>query len=216
MSQTEQLVYIIEIIGTIAFASSGALLAMEKHMDIFGVSILAITTSVGGGIIRDVVLGNTPPNVFRNSSYVLVAIIVATILFICRYVRERHNKVISERLLICYDKAMLWMDAIGLGIFTVVGINTAVNHGYKEHYFLLIFVGMVTGIGGGMLRDVMALRMPFVFVKHIYACASLIGAVVYIWLMNYVPVAAGMAIAATVVTVIRVAAAHYKWNLPRV
>lgn len=216
MNQTEILVYIIEIIGTIAFASSGALLAMEKHMDIFGVNILGITTAVGGGIIRDVVLGNTPPNVFRNSSYVLVAIGVSTLLFIIMYIKDRINIQIFPRVKNYYDKAMLWMDAIGLGIFTVVGINTAVNHGYDGHVFLLIFVGMVTGIGGGMLRDVMALRTPFVFVKHIYACASLVGAIVYVWLINYIPNVCGMAIAATIVVAIRVLAAHYKWNLPKV
>lgn len=216
MSQTEYLVYIIEIIGTIAFASSGALLAMEEHMDIFGVSILGITTAVGGGIIRDVVLGNTPPNVFRNSSYVLVAVTVSVILFLCRYIQQKANVVLKDQLKNYYDKAMLWMDAIGLGIFTVVGINTAINKGHEDHVFLLIFVGMVTGIGGGMLRDVMAQRTPFVLVKHIYALASLAGALMYIWLIHYIPVASAMTVAATVVVIIRVAAAHYKWNLPKV
>ncbi|WP_066715829.1 trimeric intracellular cation channel family protein [Clostridium sp. Marseille-P299] len=216
MNQTDYLVYIIEIIGTIAFASSGALLAMEKHMDIFGVCILGITTAVGGGIIRDVVLGNTPPNVFRDSSYVIVSIIVSTLLFILMYMKNRLNLLIFDKVKLFYNKAMMWMDAIGLGIFTVVGINTAITKGYEEHIFLLIFVGMVTGIGGGMLRDVMALRTPFVFVKHVYASASLVGAIAYIWLINYVPTAVGMAIAASIVVAIRVAAAHYKWNLPKI
>lgn len=216
MNQTENLVYIIEIIGTIAFASSGALLAMEKHMDIFGVCILGITTAVGGGIIRDVVLGNTPPNVFRDSSYVIVSIIVSTLLFLLMYIRNHLNILIFDKVKLFYNKAMLWMDAIGLGIFTVVGINTAVNEGYEEHVFLLIFVGMITGIGGGVLRDVMALRTPSVFVKHVYASASLVGAIVYIWLINFVPTVIGMAIAASIVVTIRVAAAHYKWNLPKV
>lgn len=216
MNQTDYLVYIIEIIGTIAFASSGALLAMEKHMDIFGVCILGITTAVGGGIIRDVVLGNTPPNVFRDSSYVIVSIIVSTLLFILMYMKNRLNLLIFDKVKLFYHKAMMWMDAIGLGIFTVVGINTAITKGYEEHIFLLIFVGMVTGIGGGMLRDVMALRTPFVFVKHVYASASLVGAIAYIWLINYVPTAVGMAIAASIVVAIRVAAAHYKWNLPKI
>lgn len=216
MNQTEYLVYIIEIIGTIAFASSGALLAMEKHMDIFGVSILGITTAVGGGIIRDAILGNTPPNVFRNSSYVLVAIAVSVVLFLCRYIQKRANVVLKDQIKNYYEKSMLWMDAVGLGIFTVVGINTAINKGYGDHTFLLIFVGMATGIGGGMLRDVMAQRTPFVLVKHIYALASLAGAVIYIKIIPYMPVASAMALAATVVVVIRVAAARYRWNLPKV
>ena len=216
MSHNISFVYIIEILGTIAFASSGALLAMEKHMDIFGVCILGITTSVGGGIIRDIVLGNTPPNVFQNSSYVLVAIVVSTILFIYKYVKNHTDFGLFDRVKNCYDITMLWMDAIGLGIFTVVGINTAVIQGYKDNLFLLVFVGMVTGSGGGMLRDIMALRIPFVFVKHVYASASLAGALVYIALMDHIIVSINMTISATVVVAIRVAAAHYKWNLPSV
>lgn len=216
MNQTENLIYLIEMIGTVAFASSGALLAMEEHMDIFGVCILGITTSVGGGIIRDVVLGNTPPNVFRNSSYVMVSIAVSLFLFLCMYIKTRKNMIIFERIKNAYDIAMLWMDAIGLGIFTVVGINTAINKGYHDHIFLLIFVGMVTGIGGGMIRDIMALRTPFVFVKHIYASASLAGAVIYIMLIDCMSVAAAMAVAAAIVVVIRVAAAYFKWDLPKV
>ncbi len=216
MNHSINFVYNIEILGTIAFASSGALLAMEKHMDIFGVCILGITTAVGGGIIRDIVLGNTPPYVFQNSSYVLVAIVVSTILFIYKYIQKHTNLRLFDRVKNCYDIAMLWMDAIGLGIFTVVGINTAVTQGYKDNLFLLIFVGMVTGIGGGMLRDIMALKTPFVFVKHVYASASLAGALVYIALMDYLVVSINMTISATVVVAIRVVAAHYKWNLPKV
>ncbi|BBF43653.1 hypothetical protein lbkm_2341 [Lachnospiraceae bacterium KM106-2] len=216
MNQTVNWVYLIEIIGTIAFASSGALLAMEEHMDIFGVSILGVTTAVGGGIIRDVVLGNTPPNVFRNSSYVIVAIAVSVILFIGMYIKKQMDIKAFDRYKNLYDKAMLGMDAVGLGIFTVVGINTAVNKGYQDHTFLLIFVGMITGIGGGMMRDIMASRTPFVFVKHIYASASLAGAIIYIILMKQISTVASMTIAATIVVGIRVAAAHYKWNLPKV
>lgn len=216
MTQTDLLIYIIEIIGTIAFASSGALLAIDKNMDIFGVNILGITTSVGGGIIRDVILGNVPPNVFRNSSYVFVACAVSTTIFIIVYIKRRVQITVLDKVKPFYDGAMLWMDAIGLGIFTVVGINTAVNNGYKDNYFLLIFVGMVTGIGGGMLRDVMALRMPYVFVKHIYACASLTGALVYIAMIPHMPIITAMTVASIVVVIIRVAAAHYKWNLPKI
>ena len=216
MSHNINFVYFFEILGTIAFASSGALLAMEKHMDIFGVCILGITTSVGGGIIRDIVLGNTPPHVFKNCTYVFVAIVVSTILFIYKYIKKHANLALFDRLKNCYDIAMLWMDAIGLGIFTVVGINTAVIQGYKHNVFLLIFVGMVTGIGGGMLRDTMALRTPFVFVKYVYASASLAGALVYITLMDHVIYYINMTISTTVVVAIRVAAAHNKWNLPKV
>lgn len=216
MSKTEYLVYLIEILGTIAFASSGALVGIERHMDIFGVGVLGITTAVGGGIIRDIVLGITPPNVFRNSSYVLVAIIVSILLFLVHYIKDQ-KKIVSDLVMKrYYDLVMLWLDAVGLGIFTVVGINVAVKIGYQQHFFLLVFVGTITGIGGGVLRDVMAMRTPYIFVKHIYASASLAGAVAYIFLMRCLPVVPAMAAASALVVLIRVAAVRHKWNLPKV
>ncbi len=216
MSKTEYLVYLIEILGTIAFASSGALVGIERHMDIFGVGVLGITTAVGGGIIRDIVLGITPPNVFRNSSYVLVAIIVSILLFLVHYIKDQKKIVSGLVMKRYYDLVMLWLDAVGLGIFTVVGINVAVKIGYQQHFFLLVFVGTITGIGGGVLRDVMAMRTPYIFVKHIYASASLAGAVAYIFLMRCLPVVPAMAAASALVVLIRVAAVRHKWNLPKV
>lgn len=216
MSKTEYLVYLIEILGTIAFASSGALVGIERHMDIFGVGVLGITTAVGGGIIRDIVLGITPPNVFRNSSYVLVAIIVSILLFLVHYIKDQKKIVSGLVMKRYYDLVMLWLDAVGLGIFTVVGINVAVKIGYQQHFFLLVFVGTITGIGGGVLRDVMAMRTPYIFVKHIYASASLAGAVAYIFLMRCLPVVPAMAAASALVVLIRVAAVRHKWNLPKI
>ena len=216
MSKTEYLVYLIEILGTIAFASSGALVGIERHMDIFGVGVLGITTAVGGGIIRDIVLGITPPNVFRNSSYVLVAIIVSILLFLVHYIKDQKKIVSGLVMKRYYDLVMLWLDAVGLGIFTVVGINVAVKIGYQQHFFLLVFVGTITGIGGGVLRGVMAMRTPYIFVKHIYASASLAGAVAYIFLMRCLPVVPAMAAASALVVLIRVAAVRHKWNLPKV
>ena len=114
-----------------------------------------------------------------------------------------------------YEKWMNVMDAIGLGAFTVIGINTALGVGY-DSIFLLIFVGVITGIGGGMIRDVMAGNMPFVFVKHVYACASIAGAILCLILRSFIGNSASMIIAAVLVVVIRLLAAHYRWNLPRV
>lgn len=206
--------FFIEIIGTVAFASSGALTGIHKNMDIFGVNVLGITTAIGGGIIRDIILGIHPPGTFRDPIYVIVSIVTSTLLFIVVY---RNRKLLESRTMAAYDKVMMTMDAIGLGTFTVIGIYTALIHDPESSPFLLIFVGMITGIGGGMLRDVMAKETPFVLVKHIYAVASLAGALVCIGLMELTgSSSAAMIAGGAVVIVIRLMAAHYRWNLPRI
>ncbi|MBS5522685.1 MAG: TRIC cation channel family protein [Clostridiales bacterium] len=212
MSYSSLAVYIIEMIGTVAFASSGAMIAIRKNMDIFGINVLAVTTALGGGLIRDLVLGINPPNMFRNSSYALAAIVTACLLFGLFRLRQ---ELLESRFVEMYEKWMNVMDAIGLGAFTVIGINTALGVGY-DSIFLLIFVGVITGIGGGMIRDVMAGNMPFVFVKHVYACASIAGAILCLILRSFIGNSASMIIAAVLVVVIRLLAAHYRWNLPRV
>lgn len=209
----ETIIFILEIIGTIAFASSGALVGIRKNMDIFGVLVLGITTAVGGGCIRDLILGITPPKMFHNFAYVGSAIVTSCLLFLVVYVKK---KLLESRFLAIYERAMNTFDAIGLGIFTITGIRTAIAVPEKTNLFLLIFVGVVTGIGGGMLRDIMAGTTPFVFVKHVYACASLAGAVLYILLYSRLNEVAAMVISAAAVILIRLLAAHYRWNLPRI
>lgn len=211
---TEWIEYIIEIIGTVAFASSGALIGIHKNMDIFGVNVLGITTAIGGGIIRDIVLGIHPPGTFKDPVYVVSSIATSSLLFIVVYFNK---KLLESRFMAVYDKVMMTMDAIGLGAFTVIGVYTAVEKGEMKSTFLLIFVGMVTGIGGGMMRDMMAGQMPFVFVKHIYAVASLAGALVCIGLMRTTgEEAAAMIAGAAIVIIIRLLAAYFRWNLPRI
>jgi len=210
MDYSELIVYVIEIIGTVAFASSGALVGIQKNMDIFGINVLAVTTAVGGGLIRDIIFGITPPNMFRNSSYVLTAVITATLVFIICKKKSDLFKAIFET----HDTFLGVMDAVGLGTFTVIGINTAWNQGYRSA-FLLIFVGVITGVGGGMLRDIMAQRTPYIFIKHVYAVASLAGAIVFLLLVKFMPMDISMIISASIIVIIRILASHYKWNLPK-
>ena len=207
MSDTLLLVF--EIFGTVAFAASGAMTGLSKKMDIFGVVTLGIVTSVGGGVIRDLVLGNTPPATFSNPVYALVATVVSIVLFIPAV---RRFLLRNQRL---YDKAMLVMDSVGLGIFTVVGIETAYLAD-KSNVFLLLFVGMVTGIGGGVLRDVLAGNTPYIFIKHFYASASLIGAVVCIGIWEFFE-RPGIAMLAgsLCILVLRFLAARFRWSLPK-
>lgn len=207
------LIFLLELIGTVAFASSGAMAGIRKNMDIFGVLVLGITTAVGGGCIRDLILGIHPPKMFHNFSYVGAAIATSCLLFFVIYLKK---ELLESRFLETYEQVMNAFDAIGLGIFTVIGIRTAISVSSDSNLFLLIFVGVVTGIGGGMLRDIMSGSTPFVFVKHVYACASLAGAVCYIFLQARIGDAAAVIISSAVVIIIRLLAAHYRWNLPRI
>lgn len=198
----------VELIGVLSFAASGAMTGLRKGMDLFGVCILGLTTAVGGGVLRDVILGSTPPATFQNPIYAAVAVITSLVLFLPR-VRRLLNR--SQRL---YDLAMLAMDTLGLGIFTVMGVQIAYTHVAEPTVFLLVFVGVVTGVGGGVLRDMMAGNTPYIFVKHVYASASLAGALVCVlfWLPGLEVYAMGAG--AVTVIVIRVLSAYYHWNLP--
>lgn len=204
--------FIMEMAGTIAFAASGAMVGVERNMDIFGVSVLGVATAVGGGMIRDVVLGVIPPAVFTNPVYALVSVLTSCIVFFIFYFKrellEGHRRE-------TYDKFMLVLDSVGLGIFTVVGVNAGIRQGYMDNAFLLVFLGTITGVGGGLLRDMMASVPPYIFVKHIYACASIVGAIVCVYTYRWFGVVFSLIFGSAAVILMRYLAAHYRWNLPK-
>ena len=192
MGYQETITFILEMIGTIAFAASGALVGSEQKMDIFGVSVLGVITAVGGGMIRDVTLGIIPPGVFQKPVYAAVAVLTSVLVFFLLYFKREMLKGN-----VTYDKVMLVMDSVGLGIFTVV------------------FVGTITGVGGGLLRDMMAEVPPYIFVKHIYACASIVGAIVCVYTYRWFGVVFSLIFGSAAVILMRYLAAHYRWNLPK-
>ena len=205
----DEFIFILELIGTVAFASSGAMIAIEKKMDIFGVNVLGATTAVGGGIMRDIILGLTPPGAFSHPVYVLVAALTSTILFVIAYAKPTafESRVKTDY----YDKLMFWCDTAGLGIFTVVGIQAAVRAVGGENVFFFVFIGTLTGVGGGVLRDIMAGETPYILVKHIYACAAIAGGIVCVVGRTAFGEAYG-----TILGLLRFLAAHFRWNLMRV
>ena len=197
-----------ELIGVAAFAVSGAALAIRKSMDLFGVAMLGMTTAVGGGILRDMLLGQTPPAALRDPMQALVAIAVSVLVF-CIWRRQReelHNKYAEAVLLVA--------DSIGLGIFSAHGAAIAIQTGWGGNWFLVLFLGMLTGVGGGVLRDVCCAERPYIFTKHVYACASLAGAAVcrLLW-----PLGAGLAMltGCAVTLVLRICAAVFRWSFPK-
>lgn len=213
LDQYATIIFVLEMIGTIAFASSGTMIGIRKNMDIFGVIVLGVTTAVGGGCVRDLILGIHPPKMFHDFSYVGVAITTSCLIFVVIYYKKR---LLQSQFIEVYEKVLNTLDAIGIGIFTVVGIRTAMTVFVDSNIFLFIFVGVITGVGGGVMRDVLTASVPFVFVKHVYACASLVGAIVYIILNERIEDVVAMMLSVTTVISIRLLATHYKWNLPRI
>ncbi len=207
-------IFVLEIIGTVAFASSGAMTAIEKKMDIFGVNILGATTAVGGGIMRDIILGVTPPAAFSQPVYILFSILTSTLLFAIVYTNPEilHSRIKSRY----YDKIMLWCDTAGLGIFTVVGIQTASRILPQDNPFFFVFIGVLTGVGGGVLRDIMAGETPYILVREIYASAAIAGGITCVVCGSTMGEATATVLGLTVTVVIRSLAAYFHWNLLRI
>lgn len=203
---------IMDLVGTIAFAISGAVLGIKKKMDIFGISLLAITTACGGGILRDIIVGEIPPKAFKNPFYVGVAFIVANIIFICL---SSHKKM-PQGFVNVYDHIFFWFDTLGLAAFTVDGVMIGIEAGYDDNIFLIVFLGFITGVGGGALRDMMANQMPDILRKHVYAVASIAGGIIMAItynLTNFKSISALLAFISVVI--LRYLAAKFEWNLPK-
>ena len=198
----------LDYIGVVAFAVSGAVTAIKKRMDYFGILVLAIVTAIGGGVIRDLTLGITPPVMFCQPVYALVAMGVSALVFLPAV---RHLLAVESR---AYELVMLWLDSIGLGLFTVVGVQCAFQQAQDYNLFLLVFVGVITGVGGGVLRDVLSNQKPYIFVKHFYACPTLIGALLCALCWRHLGDIPSMLLGAAVILVLRLCAAHFRWGLP--
>ena len=155
-------IFIIEVIGIIAFTISGVMVAFKKRLDLLGVVTLGTLTAVGGGALRDILLGILPPSMFKNGIYVLLAFLTAIISFYIGILTIKKIKRKREE----FYNLITFFDAVGLGVFTVVGSNTAIINGFGDNAFLTIFVGVITGVGGGVIRDVIANTTPFYYALY--------------------------------------------------
>lgn len=210
---TSSFLSLFDLIGTIAFALSGATVGVSREMDIFGVNIMAVTTACGGGCIRDMIIGNTPPNMFNNPFYVIIAVGCANIFFLMSYFHQR----LPEKAEQAYDFLMFWFDTFGLGAFAVDGVIVGVEAGYYDNIFLICFLGFLTGVGGGVLRDIMCNQVPDIFVKHVYATATIAGTLMMV--ITFETTAnenLAMIIGFSSVILLRFLANHFNWNLPKV
>ena len=206
---------VLEVIGVSAFSISGAMVAIRRKTDLFGVILLAIITTLGGGLTRDVVLSFSPPGFFSMKSYILISAVVAVIVFM--FARKfSHTYLENEQNI---ERINDIFDALGLGIFAVMGVKVAFDHGHTNDALICITCGLLTGICGGMLRDVLTNYTPFVLVKRIYALAALAGSSVYYLLHIYgefININDGLAliIGLSVTFILRILAMTFKWNMP--
>lgn len=217
MEGTAQFILLMDWIGTIAFALSGAILAIERNMDIFGVNILAIAAATGGGMIRDLLIGRIPPVMFLNPTYVLISAITANICFLFFFMKAHRKVAIPDSMVRIYAEVFFWFDTLGLAAFSVDGVYAGLSLNIKENGFLLTFLGVMTGVGGGVLRDLLANQTPAILVKNVYASASIAGSLIMtLCLQGGVRSKSAIILGFFTVILIRYLARRFHWNLPRV
>lgn len=216
MNTFDTFVFIIELISITSFGISGAMAGIRKKLDVFGVIIIGVTTAIGGGIIRDLILGIHPPKSFGRPIYAIISASCALITFIIEYRHAKKHTTTAPTTLKIGDAVMFWLDSIGLAIFTTVGVATAYELSDGYNAFLLCFVGTITGVGGGILRDIMLGSTPYIFVKHFYASACVVGSIVCVILWNPCGRIIAMITGTVVIILLRFFAATFKWNLPHV
>ncbi|MCD7838886.1 MAG: trimeric intracellular cation channel family protein [Clostridiales bacterium] len=208
----ELVFFLIDLFGSAAFALSGAMVACQKKADLFGVIFLAETTALGGGMIRDVLLGRFPPAMFTNWQDLNVALVMALVVFFA-VLRHSETYYREEELV---ERVNNLVDAVGLGMFAVTGCQVAISAGYQSNGFLVVFMGTVTAVGGGLLRDIILVEIPFILTKYIYALAAITGATTYYLLDLWGTDTSLAAVVGICVTfVLRWLATKYHWNLPR-
>ena len=196
------IIYMLDLIGTAAFAASGAWVGVRKQMDLFGVLVLGAVTAVGGGTLRDLLLGDIPPFSLKDETYIYIAIVVSLIVFA--------NRVKFK----AFEKPLLYFDAIGLGTFVVIGTTKALD--FQLGLLGAVLMGVMTGTAGGVIRDLFANQVPLIFRREIYASACVAGGILLVTLeaVGTGRPAAALLAAGTVITV-RLLAIHYDWALPK-
>jgi uncharacterized membrane protein YeiH len=199
--ELKELLYAIDLTGTFVFAMSGVVTANERRMDIFGASVIGFVTAVGGGTIRDMLIGSTPVGWMVNRDYLIViglGILVA--MFLHKHISKWH-------------KTMFSFDTVGIGLFTVLGLQKTLSFGLSPS--VAVMMGIVSAVFGGVVRDVLVNRIPLIFRKEIYATACLAGAVLYAVISPYFPGSLWtVLLSMAVVIAIRVTAVRRKWALP--
>lgn len=198
------IILVLDLFGTVVFAVTGALRAIEHKYDIVGIIILATVTGILGGVMRDTILGIFPPSNFSDTIHIVLTTITATIIFFLYHRTKKHENLFNI------------FDAIGLGVFTFTGASIAYSL-FSTNNVLIVISSLLTAFGGGILRDVLVREPPIVFTKEVYAVASFIGAIIFLILVNLNIQFEYIAITVIFVTTgIRLVSIKLHWNLPKV
>lgn len=206
------IIFSTEFIGVIAFAISGALIAVRCSLDLFGVVLVGCISSVGGGMLRDVFLGKFPPTIFSNTIMLSIAAITSIIVFVISYFNAQKFETLQKRI----ESVNNFFDAVGLAAFSITGTEITCNSGFSDKAFFAISMGLLTGIGGGIIRDVLVDKTPYVLKKHIYALASILGSGFYYFIRIKGKKVIAIIGAMTIIILIRMLATKYHWKLPKV
>lgn len=204
MRKIETIVLVADLAGTAVFATEGATAAMQGGLDLLGVMVLSFVVALGGGVIRDLLIGATPPNALRDWRYPALAFLTGLLTFIF----HGTARTLSPTLLMV-------LDAAGLALFAVAGAQKALSYGIGP--FISTLMGTITGVGGGVIRDILLARVPMVLVADIYASAAFVGGVVLVVGRRFgvSPMAAAL-LGGAACFILRVASVTYGWQLPKV
>ena len=204
MKKIETIVLVADLAGTAVFAAEGAITAMQSGLDLLGVMVLSFVVALGGGVIRDLLIGATPPNAVRDWRYPALAFLTGLLTFV--FHGEARN-LLAPLLMV--------LDAAGLSLFAVAGAQKALSYGISP--FISTLMGTITGVGGGVIRDILLARVPMVLVADIYASAAFVGAVVLVVSRRFgLPPMAAALLSGAACFILRVASVSYGWQLPKV
>ncbi len=190
----------IDYFGTLVFAISGVLIGVEKKFDFFGVIILAMVTAIGGGTLRDILIGITPVSWMKNELYLILIMSAVPVVYFFKSTIQK------------WRKSVFIFDTLGIGLFTVLGVQKTLAVGLSPA--VAAFMGVVSAVFGGILRDVLANEVPLIFRKEVYASACLAGALVFLISERYLPINVSIILAISVVILVRLLAIRFKWELP--
>ena len=191
----------IDIVGTFAFAISGVMAAIERKFDLFGTIILAFVTAVGGGTLRDILIGETPVSWMSSDLHILVVLATIPVAFFFIKILRKLRK------------TFLMFDTVGIGLFTVLGIEKSLEIGLSP--LIALMMGVVSAVFGGVIRDVLSSQVPLIFRKEVYAFACISGGAVYLILHQlHVEQIIGFSVATAVIITVRLLAIRNKWSIP--
>ncbi len=194
------LITLIDYTGTLVFAISDVLAGIERKYDLFGVFILGFVTAVGGGTLRDVLIGSTPVGWMQNQAYVYIVIASVPICFVW------------EKRILKMKRGFFLFDTLGIALFTILGLQKTLAIGLSP--LIAVMMGVVSAVFGGVIRDVLSNHSPLIFSKEIYAFACLAGAVLFLGCQHFLSEEISMLVSIAVVIIIRILSIKYHWHIP--